>query len=183
MSNEMAGVVGQLMQVLEPLQSLERKRAVGAALMLLGDAEVPEVRREEVPQDGDEGRFGERLGTKARAWMRQNGVSRAQLEPFFDLESDAAAVLGVPSMLPKKDQVIAAYLFMGIAALLSKGEPSFSDKDARELCASLGCYDVTNHSKSLHALGSRVIRKNGDCRLTTPGLRDAAELLKRAAGA
>ncbi|GGK17241.1 hypothetical protein GCM10011394_28060 [Luteimonas terricola] len=71
------------------------------------------------------------------------------------------------------------YLMLGIAAFLSTGEASFTDKDARELCEHFGCYDATNHAKYIKEFGNKITgSKSSGWKLTAPGLNAAAELVK-----
>jgi hypothetical protein len=77
-----------------------------------------------------------------------------------------------------------AYVVSGISQLLLKGEPSFTDKDARTLCERSGCYDSANHSAHLKDRGNEFSgSKDKGWTLTAPGLKRAAELLKQMQGA
>ena len=66
-------------------------------------------------------------------------------------------------------------------ALLASGDPRIDDKEVRATCKQFGCYDSTNHTKYARSLGNAVVADNGDVRLTQPGLKAAADLVKQLA--
>lgn len=70
-------------------------------------------------------------------------------------------------------------MLVGIAKLLSSGDPSFDDKSARALCETSGCYDSANHAASLRDKGNEFTgTKDKGWTLTTPGLKRGAILIK-----
>ena len=63
--------------------------------------------------------------------------------------------------------------------MLISGEAKFTDKDARDVCSSAGCYDATNHATTLKAKGNWFTgTKDKGWALTAPGLKHAATLVK-----
>ena len=55
------------------------------------------------------------------------------------------------------------------------GEATFADKDAREVCNKVGCYDSPNHSNYMKAFGNLTVgAKDTGWKLSNPGLLEAA---------
>ena len=106
--------------------------------------------------------------------------SAQQLSQVFHVTDEKADVIA--SDMPgknKKDQALNAYVLAGIAQLLSTGEPTFTDKEARALCTSAGCYDQNNHSATLKDKGNWFTgTKEKGWTLTAPGLKHGATLIK-----
>jgi hypothetical protein len=120
------------------------------------------------------------LSPKANAWIKQNGLTPAQLEQVFDLDSGSGTVIAgsVPGKSPKH-QTIAVYVLRGVAQLLATGDPTFDDKSARKLCEDLGCYNSANHAVYMNALGNNITgSKDRGWKLTAPGMKRGAELIK-----
>jgi hypothetical protein len=170
------GIVG----ILSPLQSDERHRAIQGALVVL---------RENAPNieglDSGSGE-GSAAGTTpaAKRWMKQHAVSSNQLASVFDISDGSATVIAAQlSGKNNSEKTIKAYVLMGLASLLTVGEPTFADKAARELCEELGIYDSTNHSKYLKEKNSYLLGdKDKGWKLTQPGLKYAASIVKELAG-
>lgn len=63
--------------------------------------------------------------------------------------------------------------------MLASGEAKFTDKEARALCTSAGCYDGPNHASTLKARGNWFTgSKEKGWVLTAPGLKHGAALIK-----
>src|SRR5262245_33425634 len=91
--------------------------------------------------------------------------------------SDGAEVICHVPGKNKKEKTINAYVLTGAASLLSSGEPTFTDKSAREVCSDAGCYDANNHAHNLDGKGNLFSgSKKTGWTLTAPGLTHAATL-------
>jgi hypothetical protein len=174
----------KLVEVLQPLPSEDRVRAIRAAMILLGESQsgVPLAAEteEDAKQQGDE------LGTlppRARSWMKQNDISAAQLQHVFHIGDGGVEVIaGVPGK-SKKEQTYNAYVLAGLGQLLLTGNTTFQDKQARALCESSGCYDSANHAVHLRKRGNEFAgAKDKGWTLTAPGLHRAAEIVRELNG-
>jgi hypothetical protein len=185
MSTDLKALVAGLFDLLEPTEPELRKRAIKAALTMLGDdTSVAEQRRQKVDDDVVVSEDGPRdagdLNLKAQLWMKRNKISAAQLEHVFhvdgkDVDIIAAKVPGKSG----KEQVINAYLLVGIRELLKSGETKFDDKSARQECERLGCHGKTNHATYLKSPGNVLTGSMAQgWALTGPGQTAAAELVK-----
>lgn len=173
MSKAYSAIAVQLVDLLEPLASEDRKRVVKAAFVLLGEesastsetSDEPEIGGEELP-----------ISPKARLWAKQNGISVAQLANLFHAEEGKFdIIIGEMPGNSNKEKVRNTYLLKGLAQLLETGAATFDDKTARSLCDGFGCYD-SNHSKI--KFGNEL---NGSAAkgwsLTAPGLKQVAALV------
>jgi len=171
----------KLVQILLPLTPDERKRAIAASMLLLGQpmdeaVQKPTQQRslEDLPPSS------EGISPKAFGWMRKNGITREQLDHVFSIEQDSIEVIA--AKMPgdsKRQQTVEAYVICGLKAFLQTGEPTFGDKDARVICSKVGCYDIGNHSNYVNALGNLASgsREIG-WKLSNPGLVRAADIVK-----
>jgi hypothetical protein len=164
----------KIVKLLTPLDSDGRKKVIKASLTLLGEAALE-------LENGGTGSAAELgLSAKADAWIRQNGLTKAQLEEVFEIDGENTTLIAdnVPGK-SKKEQTIAAYIIQGIVKLLGTGEPTFDDKSARKLCEHLGCYNAPNHALYVDSIGNSVTgSKDKGWKLTAPGLKKGAELVK-----
>ncbi|HMA74454.1 MAG TPA: hypothetical protein VKP67_23635 [Xanthobacteraceae bacterium] len=175
----------KLVEVLQPLPSEDRIRAIRAAMILLGENQygVPPFAantEEDAKAGGDEsGTFPPR----ARSWMKQNDISRGQLQHVFHIGDGGVDVIAAVPGKSKKEQTYNAYVLAGLGQLLLTGNATFHDKLARALCESSGCYDSANHSVHLRNRGNEFAgTKDKGWTLTAPGLRRAAELIRELSG-
>jgi hypothetical protein len=172
--------MARLVEVLKPLPSEDRMRAIQAAMILLGEVQSGVTLTADAEKDTKEqgGEFGT-LPPRARTWMKQNGISTAQLQQVFHIgEGEVEVIAGVPGT-NKKKQTYNAYVLAGLGQLLLTGNATFQDKPARALCESSGCYDSANHSVHLKNRGNEFTgTKDKGWTLTAPGLRRAAEIVK-----
>lgn len=182
MSGSLAAAMTKIVEILDPLDSDERKRVVQAAFALLGEQALPRASGQ-ASDGGDDGASGEAVPGVAPAaapWLAKTKITKEQLEQSLHFDGGAVKVISLPGSATKRiDQVIHTYLMQGLAAFLATGEASFTDKEARELCEHFGCYDATNHAKYIKEFGNRITgSKNSGWKLTAPGLNAAAELVK-----
>jgi hypothetical protein len=176
----------KVVEILRPLSSEDRNRVIRAAMVLLGD--TGSIGSETSEADDSEAADASTLGAlplRARAWMKQNGVSAAELQQVFHITDGAVEVIA--SHMPgknKKEQTYSAYILTGLGQLLLTGNPSFQDKPARGLCETSGCYDSANHSTHLNNRGNEFTgTKDKGWVLTAPGLKRAAAIIKELAQA
>lgn len=179
-AEEMLAAISQLVKVLGPLDSEDRHRVIEASLVVLKEkptniASEKSSGVEEIAQIGE-------LPMRARSWMKQNALTADQLQQVFDFSSGTATVIA-PEVSGKNnsEKTIKAYVLAGIAGLLSSGEATFADKDARALCETFGCYDNSNHSRYMKEKGNNFTgTKDSGWKLTAPGLKYGAVLVKEA---
>lgn len=182
--SKLAEVVGKIVDLLSPLTTEERGRVIAAARTLLGD---PRTGGDDSGDEGDDDETASAITTtgKAKSWQRQNGVTADDLSQVFHVADGVAEViLGEMPGKNKREQTLNAYVLAGLARFIVGGEPQFTDKDARKLCNDAGCYDATNHAKTLKARGNWFTgSKVKGWVLTAPGLKHAATLFKPSAPA
>lgn len=179
MPTKTAEIVGKIVDLLHPLPSEERQKAVSASLTLLGETSVAKqapAHSNEI--DGD-------LPSKAQIWAKQNSISDEDLQQVFHISHGSVEVIASEiSGKSKKEQAFNCYLLTGIVGLLATGNSSFDDKSARALCQSSGCYDHTNHATYMKDKGNELAgNKDKGWSLTNPGLKSAAALIKQIAQA
>jgi hypothetical protein len=186
MSNKVAAVVIKIVEQLEQLDSSEdRRRAVDAALTVLGDVEIaksPAKQSSHEQATNGLDRASDRVSDRGAAWIKQHGISEEMLERVFDIEDGKVELIGESIGKSKREGTINTYLLTGIAALLGKGKSEFSDEVARAYCEHLGCYDSANHAKYLkEGFGNKMTgSKTQGWKLTGPGMAAAAALLRPA---
>jgi len=180
-----AGIMSQIYELLEPLSPEERKRVISATMALFGEGsparwtglpgDIKDLKHEEdsdLPTD---------LGKKARRWITQTGLTTAQLEEVFHFEDGGTVDLIAMEISgsTNKEQTANAYLLCGARSLLQGDEPNVQNKDAVEYCKHVGCYDKNNHTYNRNSLGNKIIGTVGDgFTLPAPGLKAAAAVIK-----
>lgn len=183
--NQITDTLVKVVNLLTPLTPHERLKVVRSAIALLNDESgnlTTAIAPMSIAVDthvNHQNNHGE-LPPKAKAWMTQNALTMESLESIFHFSSEGVDIIAadVPGN-GNKDKVQSTYLLSGIVGFLSTGTAFFEDSKARDLCCNFGCFDQTNHSKSVKALGNAVVGdKNKGWTLTAPGLKKAAELLK-----
>ena len=179
-------LVSGLYDLLEPADPVDRKKAIKAAMTMLGDdASVADQRSGKgggaaTADDGDNGDDNSEFNAKARTWMTRNKVTADEIAHVFHVDGDTVDVIvdTVPGK-NQKEQAINAYMLTGIAEFLKSGDSKFTDKTARATCKKLGCYAETNHATHMKKPGN-VLSGNKDTgwTVTGPGMKAAAELIK-----
>ena len=174
MTKTQTQILSQMIELLTPLSSEDRQRLVGATLTFLGENSVVSKRSSGDESDGDETALPARTNT----WRKQNGLSMEQLNQVFHVVGDKVEVLEVPGA-SNKEKTINAYVLAGLGKYLVSGDPRFDDKFARDACSTAGCYDGTNHATYLKSKGNLFTGDKGaGWTLTSPGLKQAADLVK-----
>jgi hypothetical protein len=173
----MPAITKQLYDVLQPLDSDTRKRAIAATMAMLGEVapEPAAEKKEKAPDGGD-------YPTRVAPWMRQNSVTADQLSLVF--HSGELIAHDIPGS-GKREKTLSAYILTGVGQLLQTGEPRFTDETARQACEQHGCLDSNNHSQTINKKRGNAFTgsvKNG-WQLTTPGLKTGADLVKQIASA
>ncbi len=171
-------ITAQLVDLLEPFDSIERQRIVQASMLLLGEV-TTFPKSENKPVEESEG-VENNFSSHAKIWMKQNHITVEDLQQIFHVADGKAEV--ITSEMPGKDQkakTINAYILQGLANLLVSNESKFDDKSARGLCTKSGCYSAANHAVYIKAVGNKLAgSKDLGWTLTSPGLKYGAELVK-----
>lgn len=181
-SSKPSDIVGKIVDLLTPLSSEDRARVISASRTLLGEPGVDGMHRGDAGA-GEPGVVEEAALTatgKAKTWQKQNAITADQLGQVFHSADGKTDVIAaeIPGK-NKKEKTLNAYVLSGIKGLLSSGEAKFTDKDARELCTSAGCYDSANHASTLKDKGNWFTgTKEKGWTLTAPGLKHGAQLVK-----
>lgn len=177
---ELVKVTEHIVDLLNPLTSEERQRVVQAAFALLGEGGplLRDAPAEEAPIHVSDGNH-HTASAKAQFWMKQNGINAQALDQVFHVEEGKASfIAGEMPGKSGKEKTINAYIVAGLECLLAGGEPKFTDKQARELCTSIGCYDKNNHGTYMKAKGNNFTgSKDKGWTLTAPGLKAAAKIV------
>ncbi|HEY2007990.1 MAG TPA: hypothetical protein VGH23_03300 [Rhizomicrobium sp.] len=183
MAKKPTEILSEIVELLTPLESEDRRRIFQAALMMLGEtAHAPKGDTKNQSQmftggDAD-------LPTKAQMWMQQNGLSSDMLHQCFHISAGETTFIAEPPGNNKKEKTLNAYIMAGIAGLLATGEGTFTDESARLLCMNAGCFDRSNHAAILKDKGNEFTgTKNTGWSLTAPGLKRAAAMIKEIAPA
>lgn len=168
-------VVAVIVGELSDLTSEERQRVVQASLMLLGETQAKPT-AEPIIETSDSG--GSEFSARARAWIKQTGLSLEEIQQVFHFGDDGAEIIA--SEIPGKnyrERTRNAYLLCGISKFLTSDDAKFDDKAARELCERSGSYDPTNHAKHLKGGNEFSGSKDKGWTLTAPGLKQGAALI------
>lgn len=178
MASALTDAMTKVVEVIAPLTSEERVRVIQAAMALLGEQAAPLSKGTKVaaPPAGD----WSDVAPAAVTWLSKNGLTRQEIEQWFHLEADKTTALALAgNATNRSEQAINTYLMLGFAAFLARGDSSFTDRDARDLCEHFGCYDESNHAKIFREFGNRVTgSKTAGWKLTAPGLAAVATLLR-----
>lgn len=177
-----AQVALEIYNILEPLPTDLRSRAIQAALASLGEP-MPLVATKiqptaEFPEQVD---ISEKpLGPKARKWCQRHNLGAQQLEEIFHFTAETIEIIA--SAVPgssKKDMTANCYLLEGVRGLLKNDEPKIIDSEVIQLCKRLAAYDKNNHTTFRKSVGNRMTGDRANLTLTGPGENAAAELVKQ----
>ncbi|MBW5439702.1 hypothetical protein FXB41_34605 [Bradyrhizobium canariense] len=183
MPTDMKTLVTGLYDLLEPADPSERKKALKAAMAMLGDdasvTEQKEAKGGAADNEVDDGELG--LNQKVKTWMSRNSVTVEQINHIFHIEDETVDLIAdTPHGKNQKEQSINAYLLAGVAEFLKTGQTTFTDKAGREACKKMGCYGDTNHATYLKKPGNILSgSKERGWTVTGPGLKAGAELVKQ----
>jgi hypothetical protein len=177
-------LVAGLYDLLEPVESADRKKAIKAVMAMLGDdapiADQKPGKGTDVGGNEDDDDDNSDFNAKARTWMSRNKVTADEIAHVFHVDGETVDVIidTVPGNNTKA-QAINAYMLTGIAEFLKTGDSKFTDKAARETCKKLGCYAETNHATHMKRPGNVLSgSKESGWTVTGPGMKAAAELIK-----
>jgi hypothetical protein len=169
----------KLVQLLAPLNPEERDRAIAAAKILLGHPTSATHAPASPPAPGVTLDSGS-VSPKASAWMKKYSITQDQIDQVFAVDGGTIEVIA--SSMPgssMRQKTVEAYVICGLKSFLQSGDPSFTDKEAREVCMRVGCYDTPNHSNYMKALGNLAAgSKESGWKLSNPGISKAAEIVK-----
>jgi hypothetical protein len=178
-------LVSGLYDLLEPAEPADRKKAIKAAMTMLGDDasvadQKPGKGASASAGDDDDDDDNAEFNAKARTWMSRNKVTAEEIAHVFHVDGETVDVIvdTVPGK-NQKAQAVNAYMLTGIAEFLKTGESKFTDKVARETCKKLGCFAETNHATHMKKPGNVLSgSKESGWSVTGPGMKTAAELIK-----
>jgi hypothetical protein len=180
-SPDITDVTVKVVALLRSLGAEDRERVLLACRTLLKMTPAQPLASVESASEGNP-RLSS-TGPKVQAWTKQNGLTMEQIEQVFHITQDGVSV--IVACAPgkgKREQTHNAYVLLGIAHLLETGEASSDDKSARNLCEQLGCMDKANHAKYMDEVGNLLVgSKDKGWKLTAPGLRHGANLVKQLA--
>ncbi|MBI1359014.1 MAG: hypothetical protein GC155_01895 [Alphaproteobacteria bacterium] len=122
------------------------------------------------------------LPSRVVLWMKQNDVSTDELSEIFHIAGgEAQLIVGDMPGRNNKERTLNGYVLAGLSQFLVSGDPTFTDRFARDLCSSAGCLDLTNHARYLNGRGNEFTgSKERGWALTAPGLKRAAAIIKEA---
>ncbi len=174
-----ANVMVQIVELLTPLASEERKRVVSAAMTLLGETSIMQATSNVSSIESEDANDGQILLPRTKTWLKQSNLAASDLEEVFHFGKDGVEFIAadVPGN-NSKEKTYNAYLLTGISKFLVTGEATFDDKSARELCKTIGCYNEGNHASYLKDKKNGLTgSKEKGWALTSPGLKQAAGLI------
>jgi|SRR5580704_5352068 hypothetical protein len=169
----------ELYNLLSSHPSDTRKKAMQAAMTLLGETPVPQQGGARAGQTSEN--FGDlKIGPKALKWIEKHGITRVMLEEVFHVTGgDMDIIAGSVPGSSKREMTINCYLLTGARGLLKTDSPCIDDSDAIGACKRLTAYDKNNHTANRLAMGNRMNGTRPTFTLTGPGETAAGDLIKR----
>jgi hypothetical protein len=175
----------KIIEVLKPLASEERHRAVEAALTFLGEktTKAAEPAGKKPTKADDEEDTGGQYSPEARKWMKQHNISEEELEQVFHFREEGGFVIHDVPGKSGKDKMLNTYTLTGVGTFLTTSQRGFDDATARGFCETIGCYDKANHASHLKKAKHPEFTgdKSKGYTLTNPGLKRGAALVKELA--
>ena len=137
MAKGIVEATGKIYEQLEGLAPEERRRAVDAALTMLGEPTISNHTATVTSQQDDETPSDE-FCNSAKAWIKKNNLEHAALLEMFHFDNGKVTlILGSPIGRSKREQTLNTYLLTGVASLLETSIAEFLDETAaQELPAS-----------------------------------------------
>lgn len=181
MTRQIGKIAADIADLLSPLSSQERGRAVTAALAIVGEGAPIRMINDDANNDAVSEGEALPLSSKGKLWSKQNQISQSQLSELFHFEGGAAEIiLGEIPGGSIKDKVRNAYVLLGLSNYLATGNATIDDKAGRALCDRFGIYDQTNHSKAFKGGNELTGSSKNGWTVTAPGLKHGATLVKQA---
>ena len=167
--------LNELTRILAPLNPEERRRAISATMVVLGDA-PPGSGSGPGTHSTENGAFD----SKINIWMEKNALKAEDLQQSFSFENGKVEVIATEMPGKSKSQkTLHAYLLAGLRVFLESGQSAFTDAEARELCEKSGCYDQPHHSEYLKSFKNLISgSKAAGWKINNPGLAEAAKIVK-----
>jgi hypothetical protein len=183
MPTDLKELVGSLYDLLGSVDTNDRKKAIKAALTMLGDdTSITNDKGGKSQSSGDDADEGD-FNAKTRGWITRNKVTSEQLNHVFHIDGETVEI--IVDRAPgknQKQQTINAYVLTGIRELIKTGDARFDDKFGRESCDKMGCFGPTNHSTYMSKPGNVLSgSKESGWSLTGLGLKAGADLVKELA--
>jgi hypothetical protein len=181
MAKSITDAVATIYDLFKDLPSEERVRIVQAVFSLLGDSAPTLWNSGQKKNPGGDGEPEEHteLPAAATRWMKQHSLSMKDLEPYFHFEAGGVSVIDLPDAKTNREKTAIAYLFQGVANLLSGGSAAFTDEQGRDLCKEQGVYDRANHTTYCKKFENKIAGSaTKGWKVTAPGLDEAAKFIK-----
>ncbi|MFA5958845.1 hypothetical protein [Hyphomicrobium sp.] len=176
-----------LLRILKPLTSVERHRAVAAAMTYLGEKYGGDGERRARSGGREEESSGLGGGDYPRAvsaWMKQHDIAPDEIDQVFQFQDDGPFVIHDVPGKTKKERTLNAYVLTGVAQFLTTNDRTFQDAVARKFCEDIGCLDAANHAATLKDRGPEFSGdKNKGFTISNVGLKRGAAIVKEVVGA
>jgi hypothetical protein len=178
---ETTDALTQLIKILTPLKSDDRRRTVAAVMLFLGETAEP-TPAAAAPAERKTAAAGAGDGYPAAVsrWMEQYGVSSEELDRVFHFNGDGTFQIHDAPGKSRREQTLNTYILTGLGKWLVSNDRMFVDAMARGFCEKIGCYDYANHAAHLKKYRGAEFTgdKSKGYTLTNPGLRRGAALVK-----
>jgi hypothetical protein len=188
---ETTDALTQIIKVLTPLKSEDRRRTVAAAMLFLGETAEPTpaggapAERKTAAAGAGNGAGDSSYPAAASKWMEQQGISSEELDRVFHFKDDGTFDIHDVPGKSRRVKTLNTYILTGVGKSLVSNDRTFPDSMARDFCEKIGCYDKANHAAHLknHKGAEFSGDKNKGYSLTNIGMKHGAALVKELAGA